>query len=100
MRIDILRVLARAATVLVVTSGATASVQAQSTYPNKPVRIIVPSTPAGVLDNVARTLALRLAEQLGQPIVIDNKGGAGGNIGTQAFVRDKADGYSMILATS
>lgn len=97
MRIDILRVLARAATVLVVTSGATASVQAQATYPNKPVRIIVPSTPAGVLDNVARTLALRLAEQLGQPIVIDNKGGAGGNIGAEAAARSPADGHTLFI---
>lgn len=50
------------------------SAQAQSKYPTKPVRIIVPSTPAGVLDNVARTLALRLAEQLGQPIVMMHGG--------------------------
>lgn len=71
--------------------------QAQTAYPNKPVHIIVPSTPAGVLDNVARTLALRLAEQLGQPIVIDNKGGAGGNIGAEAAARSAADGYTLFI---
>jgi tripartite-type tricarboxylate transporter receptor subunit TctC len=57
----------------------------------------VPSTPAGVLDNVARTLALRLAEQLGQPIVIDNKGGAGGNIGAEAAARSAPDGYTLFI---
>jgi tripartite-type tricarboxylate transporter receptor subunit TctC len=61
------------------------------------VRIIVPSTPAGVLDNVARTLALRLADQLGQPIVIENKGGAGGNIGVEAAARSPADGYTLFI---
>jgi tripartite-type tricarboxylate transporter receptor subunit TctC len=71
--------------------------QAQTAYPNTPVHIIVPSTPAGVLDNVARTLALRLAEQLGQPIVIDNKGGAGGNIGAEAAARSAADGYTLFI---
>jgi len=79
-------------------SGATfAPTLAQPAYPNKPVRIIVPSTPAGVLDNVARTLALRLADQLGQPIVIDNKGGAGGNIGAEAAARAPADGYTLFI---
>jgi tripartite-type tricarboxylate transporter receptor subunit TctC len=71
--------------------------QAQTAYPTKPVHIIVPSTPAGVLDNVARTLALRLAEQLGQPIVIDNKGGAGGNIGAEAAARSAPDGYTLFI---
>ena len=70
---------------------------AQPRYPEKPVRIIVPSTPAGVLDNVARTLALRLADRLGQQIVIENKGGAGGNIGAEAAARSPADGYTLFI---
>ncbi len=70
---------------------------AQPAYPNKPLRIIVPSTPAGVLDNVARTLALRLGDQLGQTIVIENKGGAGGNIGAEAAARSPADGYTLFI---
>lgn len=79
-------------------SGVTfAPTLAQPAYPSKPVRIIVPSTPAGVLDNVARTLALRLADQLGQPIVIENKGGAGGNIGAEAAARAPADGYTLFI---
>lgn len=73
------------------------AVGAQPRYPDKPVRIIVPSTPAGVLDNVARTLALRLADRLGQQIVINNKGGAGGNIGAEAAARSPADGYTLFI---
>ncbi len=86
-----------ACAMLVWAASAGPAAQAQTAYPTKPVHIIVPSTPAGVLDNVARTLALRLAEQLGQPIVIDNKGGAGGNIGAEAAARSAPDGYTLFI---
>jgi len=76
---------------------AAAAACAQPRYPERPVRIIVPSTPAGVLDNVARTLAPRLADRLGQQIVIENKGGAGGNIGAEAAARAPADGYTLFI---
>jgi tripartite-type tricarboxylate transporter receptor subunit TctC len=78
-------------------AGASAPALAQQSYPTRPVRLIVPSTPAGVLDNVARALALRLADQLGQPILIDNRGGAGGNIGAEAAARSPADGYTLFI---
>ncbi len=82
---------------LLVAAGLSPLAHAQAVYPSKPVRIIVPSTPAGVLDNVTRALALRLADQLGQPIVIENKGGAGGNIGAEAAARSPADGYTLFI---
>ena len=82
---------------LLLAAATSAPVLAQPAYPTKPVRIIVPSTPAGVLDNVARTLALRLGDQLGQPIVIENKPGAGGNIGAEAAARSPADGYTLFI---
>ena len=82
---------------LLVAAGLSPLAHAQAAYPSKPVRIIVPSTPAGVLDNVTRALALRLADQLGQPIVIENKGGAGGNIGAEAAARSPADGYTLFI---
>jgi tripartite-type tricarboxylate transporter receptor subunit TctC len=97
MHIYIFRFLARAGLSLLLAATACGGALAQPAYPSKPVRIIVPSTPAGVLDNVARTLALRLADQLGQPIVIDNKGGAGGNIGAEAAARSPADGYTLFI---
>lgn len=96
-RKHMLRALACGAASLWALSASISPAQAQAPYPNKPVRIIVPSTPAGVLDNVARTLALRLADQLGQPIVIDNKGGAGGNIGAEAAARAAPDGYTLFI---
>ncbi len=82
---------------LLVAAGLSPLAHAQAAYPSKPVRIIVPSTPAGVLDNVTRALAPRLADLLGQPIVIENKGGAGGNIGAEAAARSPADGYTLFI---
>lgn len=77
-----------------------AGIATAQTYPDKPIRLMVPWPVGGATDQVARILAQPLAAALGVPVVVENKGGAGGNIGTQAFVREKADGYAMILATS
>ena len=71
--------------------------QAQPAYPNKPIVLIVPSTPAGVLDAVARILANGLTQQLGQQVIIDNKPGAGGNIGAEAAAKAPADGYTLFI---
>lgn len=91
------RLLLRVVLAAAITCSAPAAVAQQSRYPDRPVRLIVPSTPAGVLDNVARTLALRLADRLGQQVVIDNKGGAGGNIGAEAAARSAPDGYTLFI---
>jgi tripartite-type tricarboxylate transporter receptor subunit TctC len=69
-------------------------------YPDKSIKFLVPWPPGGATDQVARILALPLTKELGVSIFVENKGGAGGNIGTQAFLQDKADGYSMLMATS
>jgi tripartite-type tricarboxylate transporter receptor subunit TctC len=66
-------------------------------YPVKPVRIIVAFTAGGTSDIMARTLAQRLSERFKQPFVIENKPGAGGNLGTEAVVRAPADGYTLIV---
>ncbi|TXI88516.1 MAG: tripartite tricarboxylate transporter substrate binding protein [Cupriavidus sp.] len=70
---------------------------AQSDYPNKPIRLIVPFASAGVTDTSARIVAEKLGQQLGQQIVVDNKPGAGGNIGTQMVARAEPDGYTLLL---
>src|SRR5262245_2346686 len=76
-----------------------APVSAQ-TYPAKPVRMVVPFPAGGPADLVARLLSSKLAEAWGQPLVIENRGGAGGNIGTAAVARATADGYTILLTTS
>jgi tripartite-type tricarboxylate transporter receptor subunit TctC len=70
------------------------------TYPSRPVRIIVGFPPGGTADIVARLMGQRLSERLGQPFVIENRPGAGGNIGTEAVVRAPADGYTLLLAAT
>src|SRR4029453_8675793 len=66
-------------------------------YPTRPVRIVVGFAPAGPSDIVARLIGQWLSERLGQQFVIDNRPGAGGNMGTEAVVRSPADGYTLLL---
>jgi tripartite-type tricarboxylate transporter receptor subunit TctC len=68
-------------------------------YPNKPIRLVVPFPPGGSNDIVARMLATQLGEKLGQQMVIENKGGAGGVLGTDAAAKAPADGYTLLLAS-
>jgi tripartite-type tricarboxylate transporter receptor subunit TctC len=67
------------------------------TYPTKPVRLIVANPPGGAQDIVARLIGQPLSERLVQPFVIENRPGAGGNIGTEVVVRAPADGYTLLL---
>jgi tripartite-type tricarboxylate transporter receptor subunit TctC len=66
-------------------------------YPVRPLKLIVPIAAGGLTDNLARTLAARLGERMGQPVVVENRPGGGGVIGMQAAARSPADGYSLIL---
>jgi tripartite-type tricarboxylate transporter receptor subunit TctC len=66
-------------------------------WPTKPLRLIVPFAPAGVTDNAARVIAEPLAARLGQAVVIENRAGAGGNIGTAAVAQAEPDGYTLLL---
>jgi tripartite-type tricarboxylate transporter receptor subunit TctC len=90
--------LATAAALLVLASpAALAQVPA---YPSKPITLVVPFPPGGPTDLVARVLAQKLGEQMGQPVVVDNRAGANGNIGAQAVVKAPADGYTVLYNTS
>ena len=68
-------------------------------FPTKPLTIIVPFTPGGTTDLLARIVGQELAAELGQPVVIDNRAGAGGNIGAQAAARAPADGHTLFMGT-
>jgi tripartite-type tricarboxylate transporter receptor subunit TctC len=82
---------------LMVASG-TAS--AQATYPSKPVHLLVPFPPGGAVDIVARTLSDELSKRWGQPIVVENRPGAGGTIAEAVAAKAKPDGYTLILVAS
>src|SRR5262245_59075812 len=73
---------------------------AQAGFPNKPIRLIVPVAAGGPTDIVARMLAERLSERWGQQVVIENKGGAGTNIGNEYVARADPDGYTILFATA
>jgi tripartite-type tricarboxylate transporter receptor subunit TctC len=70
------------------------------TYPARPVRIIVGFPPGGAADTTARLVGQWLSERLGQPIIIENRAGAAGNIGTEAAVKAPADGYTLLLVVT
>ena len=68
-------------------------------WPARPIRLVVPFPPGGLIDNMARLVGSRLSQELGQPVVIDNKPGAGGNVGAAEAARAPADGYTLLMAS-
>jgi tripartite-type tricarboxylate transporter receptor subunit TctC len=80
-------------------AGLGGSASAQGTYPNRPVRVIVPFAAGGTTDIFARLLGDRLSQALGQQFVIENRGGAGGNIGADAVAKADPDGYTVVMGT-
>jgi tripartite-type tricarboxylate transporter receptor subunit TctC len=95
LRVSRRAVLAAAASILLPLQAT-----AQSNWPSKPIKLVVPFAPGGSNDNIARVIADKLATRLGQSIVIENRGGAGGAIGTELVAKSKPDGYTLLLAST
>src|SRR5258707_12646269 len=68
-------------------------------YPAKPIRIVVPFPAGGIADVYARIIGARMSEAWSQPVVIENRSGAGGNIGAEAVARSPADGYTLVMGS-
>ena len=82
---------------LVVAATLCAAAFAQDKYPSKPITLVVPQTAGGANDAIARVVAQRLSEQMGQSVIVDNRPGAGGTVATAALARAKRDGYTLLL---
>jgi tripartite-type tricarboxylate transporter receptor subunit TctC len=79
--------------------GMTSHLDAQS-YPDKPIRFILPQNPGGVHDLLGRIIAQKLSEELGQPLICENRAGSGGNIGTAVAAKARPDGYTIVLVSA
>src|SRR5260221_14035677 len=74
------------------------SAQTADAWPSRPIRFILPFPPGGGTDILGRLIAERLTANLGQPVVAENRGGAGGNLGSEAAAKSPPDGYTIVLA--
>src|SRR2546425_5432914 len=83
---------------VLVSAFALGSVQAQS-YPSKPVRVVVPFPAGGSVDTVARWVSQKLSDAWKQPVLVDNRAGAGGNVGADAVAKSAPDGYTVLITT-
>jgi tripartite-type tricarboxylate transporter receptor subunit TctC len=89
----------RRATTALLAAAAAPQTLAQTAWPTKPVRIVVNFPPGGAADQLARAIAQPLQESLGQPVVVENRGGSGGNLGGDAVAKSPPDGYTLLMSS-
>lgn len=94
------RITRRAALALTAGAALAAPVRAQAAFPARPLRILVPFAAGGTTDILARAVGERLSAAFGQPVVVDNRGGAGGTVAGEAFARSDPDGHTLLVATA
>ena len=87
------------AAIFLIAPGVSMPVAAQAAWPSKPVRIVVPFAPGGTTDLLARAMAPELSKAFGQSFVVENRAGAGGNVGADAVAKSPADGYTLLMGT-
>jgi len=94
------KLLKQALVALCAAAAVSGAARAAGEYPNRPVNIVVPTAAGGTVDIVARIMAEKLGPELGQPVIVINKPGAGGVVGTQAFLREPQDGYTVLFTAN
>ena len=95
-----LTALLAAATLCAGLMAAAPSAQADTAFPTKPLTLVIPFPPGGPTDAMARTIAAEMKDRLGQPMIVENRAGAGGNIGAEYVARTEADGHVLLFGTS
>ena len=85
--------------ILLCAAGLAASPAAAQQYPVKPIRLLVPTTPGGSVDTLARSIGPKLSERMGQQVVVENRAGAGGAIAAEVTAKSPADGYTLMIGT-
>src|SRR5881392_1228187 len=86
--------------VLAIVALLAATSASPQSYPNKPIRLIAPFAPGGALDLIARGVGAKLSESVGQPVVVENKAGASGAIGSELVAKSPPDGYTLLLGAT
>jgi len=94
------RAMRRAMLAAALVGAACAPAWAEAPYPNRPIKLVVAFAPGGGSDFIARLLSQKLGEKLGQPVVVENRPGAGGNLGASTALKAPADGYTLLLAAA